>query len=167
MIISDPNTLLDVQTVREFKTSTGDAKTYNQFNTREFLESSLMHDFITPLISDAESFGKYSLLNNNTIAVTPSVNSDKNTISKMIINLNTTLSKMGYNSVSEFLTDNSSDKLIDLINNELKTYYNKLYKKIAKDLLALSESQTFKSVLGEDFKLKYTPESFKEFATRL
>lgn len=167
MIISDPNTLLDVQTVREFKTSTGDAKTYNQFNTREFLESSLMHDFITPLISDAESFGKYSLLNNNTIAVTPSVNSDKNTISKMIINLNTTLSKMGYNSVSEFLTDNSSDKLVDLINNELKTYYNKLYKKIAKDLLALSESQTFKSVLGEDFKLKYTPESFKEFGTRL
>lgn len=167
MIVSDPNTLLDVQTVREFKTSTGDAKTYNQFNTREFLESSIMHDFITPLISGAESFGKYSLLNNNTIAVTPSVNSDKNTISKMIINLGTTLRKMGYNSVTEFLTDNSSDKLVNLINNELKTYYNKLYAKIAEDLLKLSESPTFKTVLGEDFKLKYTPESFKEFTERL
>ena len=167
MIVSDPDTLIDLQTVREYKSATGDAKIYNQFNTREFLESSILHDFLTPLISAAEDFSKYGLLNNHTIAITPSVNSDKNTIGKMIINLNTAIKKMGYSNITEFIKDGNSDKLIELINNELKEYYNKLYKKISKDLELLSNSKVFKNVLGADFKLKYTPESFKEFQTRL
>ena len=60
------------------------------------MESSILHDFLTPLISSSEDFSKYGLLNNNTIAITPSVNSDKNTISKMVINIGTALQKMGY-----------------------------------------------------------------------
>ena len=167
MIVSDPDTLIDLQTVREYKSANGDAKIYNQFNTREFLESSILHDFLTPLISAADDFSKYGLLNNNTIAITPSVNSDKNTIGKMIINLNTAIKKMGYPNIMEFIKDGNSDKLIELINNELKEYYNKLYKKITKDLELLSNSEVFKNVIGADFKLKYTPESFKEFQTRL
>ena len=120
MIVSDPDTLIDLQTVREYKSANGDAKIYNQFNTREFLESSILHDFLTPLISAADDFSKYGLLNNNTIAITPSVNSDKNTIGKMIINLNTAIKKMGYPNIMEFIKDGNSDKLIELINNELK-----------------------------------------------
>ena len=109
------------------------------------------------------------MLNNHTIAITPSVNSDKNTIGKMIINLNTAIKKMYGNkaTIMDFIKDGNSDKLIELINNELKEYYNKLYDKITKDLKALSKSATFKSVLGTKFKLEYTPESFKEFQTRL
>ena len=169
MIVSDPDTLIDLQTVREYKSANGDAKIYNQFNTREFLESSILHDFLTPLISAADDFSKYGLLNNHTIAITPSVNSDKNTIGKMIINLNTAIKKMYGNkaTIMDFIKDGNSDKLIELINNELKEYYNKLYNKITKDLEALSKSATFKNVLGAKFKLEYTPESFKEFQTRL
>jgi hypothetical protein len=85
----------------------------------------------------------------------------------MIINLNTAIKKMGYPNIMEFIKDGNSDKLIELINNELKEYYNKLYNKIVKDLELLSNSATFKNVLGADFKLEYTPESFKEFQTRL
>lgn len=167
MIVSDPDTLVDIQTVREYKSVTGESKIYNQFNTREFLESSIMHDFLTPLISTTDDFSKYGLLNDHTIAITPSVNSDKNTISKMIININTALKKMWYNSVLKFLKDNDSSKLIELINSELREYYNKLYNKIKNDLKLLSNSPTFKNIIGTDFVLKYTPKSFKELNKRL
>lgn len=170
-IVSDPNILLDVQTVREYKSSLKDSKIFNKFNTREFLESSILYDFLMPLINPDTD---YNLPSKGAISITPSVNSDKNTISKMIINLEYVIKKLRYedtkggeSAIQKFLKNPDSSELIDYANSELKKYYSTMIDNINEDLKKLSESTIFKNVLGSDFILKYTPESYKELNEKL
>lgn len=174
-IVNDPNTFVDIQTVREFKPTYGDSKTYNQFNTREFLESSILYDFITPIVNSQG--GKYSLIKPGTIALTPSVNSDKNTISKLLINLQYELSKIvkpdgtqaypnPQTAIIDFIKD-SPEGFYNYINQQLGGYYSKIFKNIKDDLAILSETLPFKTVLGDDFKLDYSVQSYEDFNSRL
>lgn len=170
-IVSDPRTLLDIQTVREFKSKSEKSKIYKDFNTREFLESSLLYDFIYPLIDQKADF---NLPKDGAIAITPSVNSDKNTISKMLINLAYELTKMGYkdipgkeSSIQSFLFDTSYTNLYDYINNQLGNFYLKIIDNIQKELDKLSNSETFRKVLGENYRLIYNPNNYLELNQKL
>jgi len=102
------------------------------------------------------------------MAITTSVNSDKPTITKAIINLVNLLKFIDPNyspnskeTIIEFFKEDDS-ALKRLINTEFGTYYNKLVETLNDDLKKLSSSLTWKSIMG-DFILEYTPESFNEF----
>jgi hypothetical protein len=58
----------------------------------------MLYDFIMPLLSN--STNKYALAKTDAIAITPSVNSDKNTISKMIVNFKSILKGLGYDNIN-------------------------------------------------------------------
>lgn len=164
LTVSDPNTIVDIQTVREFKTQHGETKTYNAFNTREFIEGALLYDFIAPLTGNSS---EKALVNGNVVAFTPSVNSDKSTVSKMFTNLLPLFQKLYGNTAdaatvfAQFIKD-PSDKLIKFINDDLGSYYSKMITKIGNDLVQLSESSSWKERFG-NFVLEYNPESFKKF----
>lgn len=174
-IIQDPRTLVDIQTVREIKTADGETKTYNQLNTREFLESTILYDLFSPLTNIANKRG--NLVEKGYFSFTPSVNSDKNTISKAVINLKTELSKLVNDQgkplysnpdtiVEDFFSDTNSYPLLQYISSQLGDYYKTLYKKLDTDLQLLSDSETWKKTFPE-FVLRYSEKSFNLFNQKI
>lgn len=170
-IIQDPRTLVDVQTVREIKTADGETKTYNQLNTREFLESTILYDLFSPLINNTNKKG--DLVTRGYFSFTPSVNSDKNTISKAVINLKSELSKLINDQglplysnpdtiIEDFFSDANNYPLLEYISSQLEGYYKKLYRKLNSDLQLLSNSETWKKTLP-GVVLDYYESSFNKF----
>lgn len=166
-IINNPNLLLDVQSVREFKPAIKDAKKYNSLNTREFLESAILFDFLGPLVQDER---KYNLFSKGVIGTLQSVNSDKSTVAKLSVNLKELMSLINPSetSVDKFVTDESYlQPIYDLTAKELGTYYGKMLHKINEDLATISKTRIWADTIGSDFILNYSEASFNEFNERI
>lgn len=159
-IVQDPYTFVNIYTVRELKTQDGEYKLFNQLSSREFLESAITYDLIQPLIG--LETGKNNLSSKGILPIIPSVNSDKSTVSKLLVNLDHEVKKMGYSSIEEFISSTNNEPLLQYINKELGDYYSKLITKLNNDFKLFTNSPTYNRVFG-DFVLEYTPESLQQF----
>ena len=117
-------------------------KPVNKFSISEGIYSQFILDFISSLVdhsTDRNVFG------NGKVGVLSSVNSDKNTVAKLVLNLNqkkiTWINSNGERVSKELIRNNkiniTNKEFIELINYELGNYYYKHMKNVQSDWLTL------------------------------
>ena len=150
-MILDTKLLKGVYTAREYYDLLT-VRDHTKFNVNEFETSMFLYDFIGGLIPNND----YNrLIGNGTIALIPSVNSDKNTIGRILIDLNYRV-KIG--NEEKALRDLTPIQLEGLICRELGDIYRNVKSKINSD---------FNTVLaGTQNSLRYTQNSFDDFNER-
>lgn len=161
LLIQNPNVCRGLFSVRDYKNSEN-SKKYIQFSTREFLEDSFYNSFLKPLLDPSED--KYDLLKDDKIAIIPAVYSDKNTVTKMVIDLKPLLSSLGIvqgKAEILFKDEKYTAALKKFINEQLSGYYNKIIEKIKSDLKLLAKAPIFKTLaFNAESELEYTAESY-------
>lgn len=127
-------------TTKEYKSMVGN-KQHTQFTVAESIQGNFLYDFVGGFISVDNTSGK-KVIGNGTIGLLPSVNSDKNTIGRMILDLSQeckvegipSLTQLGKNKTWAELTVN---ELQQIISKELGQSYNKAYENVLKDFAVL------------------------------
>jgi hypothetical protein len=126
--------LEDVYVTME-KHDLSNTKPVNKFSISEGIYSQFVLDFISSLVdhsTDRNVFG------NGKVGVLSSVNSDKNTVAKLVLNLNqkkiTWINSKGERVSKELIRNNkiniTNQEFIELINYELGNYYYKHMKNV-------------------------------------
>ena len=105
------------------------------FTVSEFMHGAFMYDFVNGFISNTT--GSKKVFGNNTVSFYPSVNSDKGTMGRIVINLNETI-KTGPHAGKKFsqLTATEVDQQTAF---ELKQYYDKVHYKVQEDFGKLQQ----------------------------
>jgi hypothetical protein len=162
LLVQEPNLCRGLYSVRDYVTQYDESKKFIEFSTREFLEDSLINSFLNPLLITKEN-DRYNLLNNDTIAIIPAVYSDKNTVTKMIINLKPLLNKLGIKTTKDLLKNPNkyTPVLKKYINEQLFKYYDKVVTKISNDLKNLSKASIFRLIKFSG-NLEYSATSYNE-----
>ena len=122
-------------TSKEYKSMMGN-KPHTQFTVAESIQGNFLYDFVGGFISVDNTSGK-KIIGNGVIGLLPSVNSDKNTIGRMLIDLAEEcktdipgLTALGRNKTWAELT---VDELQQVISKELGDYYKQSYANVAND----------------------------------
>ena len=148
IMILDPKFFRGAYTAKEYY-DLSSSKDHTDFNVNEFATSMFMHDFIGGLMSTS-SYN--SLIGNGIIGFLPSVNSDKNTIGRILIDTN---QEVEINGQIKRVRDLNGSEFEMLISKELGSIYSRIIDKVNSD---------FETVLsGTGNILKYTDLSFKDF----
>lgn len=87
MAIFNPKVFKGIYTTRELRSNTVGNKAQTNFTVAEFIQGTFLYDFVGGLLSQDDYKGN-KVIGNGTVAFMPSVNSDKNTINRMAIDLN-------------------------------------------------------------------------------
>ncbi len=149
ILLQNPEILKEIYTTKEFYDSNGNSKQITAMTPSELTYYEIVYDFVGGLI---EREGKYPF-GNGIVAFLPSVNSDKGTIGKIVINLNAEVT-LG-NEITKRVRDLSIPELRVLISNELGKFYENMANQITNDWRTLENyiSQTIPDVksLGNDF----------------
>ena len=147
-MILDPKFFRGAYTAKEYY-DLSSSKDHTDFNVNEFATSMFMHDFIGGLMSTS-SYN--SLIGNGIMGFLPSVNSDKNTIGRILIDTN---QEVEINGQIKRIRDLNGSEFEMLISKELGSIYSRIIDKVNSD---------FETVLsGTGNILKYTDLSFKDF----
>ena len=137
-------------TTKEYKSLAG-SKPHTQFTVAESIQGNFLYDFVGGFMNVDNTSGK-KVIGNNVIGLLPSVNSDKNTIGRMILDLDqeckvpgiSTLTQLGRNKKWAELT---IDELQQVIAIELGRSYQKTYDNVIADFKQLQDwLSTVKSV---------------------
>ena len=102
LLVTNPGIIKEIYTVKELKNQSSN-KEYIDFNVGEFITSIFLHDFIGGLCSIDEQ--TRHVVGNGIIGLIPSVNADKSTIGRILIDLNEIIISGTINNV----TDNNND----------------------------------------------------------
>ena len=133
-------------TAKELKSPSGN-KPLTQFTVAEFAQSNFLYDFVGGLLNIE---GK-TTIGNGVVALLPSVNSDKTTIGRILLDLN---KKVKINGVEKPFKDLTEDELYEVARTELYTAYKKNFDKVRNDF----------SKLGQFIGVNIDPaNSFREF----
>lgn len=138
ILLNIPGLFEGVYTTKEFNDQSEGSKSSTDMNVSEMAYSQIVYDFVGGLMQREEPY----TVGNNHILLLPSVNSDKSTIGRIKINLNTVVSITNPNTgqiISKPLKDYKPQELEWLISRELGTMYSKMYNKIVKDWSILDE----------------------------
>ena len=127
LLVTNPGIIKEIYTVKELKNQASN-KEYIDFNVSEFTTSVFLHDFIGGLCSIDEQ--TRHVVGNGIIGLIPSVNSDKSTIGRILIDLNEII---GNKSLKEF----NNYELKALIASEFRKIYEKVQLNIDEDLILL------------------------------
>ncbi len=123
LLILDPDAFKGIYTAREYYDLTRSTD-HTDFSVKEFGSAMFVQDFIGGLCDNSDDFNP--LLGNGKIAILPSVNSDKNTIGRIIIDTTKTVNINGEDIQIRNLT---IDQLETFICKELgQLYSNILYR---------------------------------------
>ena len=114
-----PGVLKGIYTCKEFHDYSGENKETTSSSVQEMAYSEILLDYIGRLLTD------------NTIALLPSVNSDKSTIGRIIIDALTTID-------GKTIKDMTADDLHSVIMKELGTFYTKMKAKVNQDFDTIS-----------------------------
>ena len=90
MAIFNPKVFKGIYTTRELKSNTVGNKAQTKFTVAEFIQGTFLYDFVGGLIAQKD-YDSSKVIGNGIVAFMPSVNSDKNTINRMAIDLNATV----------------------------------------------------------------------------
>lgn len=130
LLIRNSEIIKGVYTAKEVLHQSG-TKDHTEFNTNEFANATIVHDFIGGLIPRNS---RNYILGNGIIGIIPSVNSDKGTIGRIAVDTN---AEVSFNHNGQFITkvirDLSRDELISFINFELGDIYAQSYRNIQND----------------------------------
>ena len=128
-------------TSKEYKAMMGN-KAHTQFTVAESIQGNFLYDFVGGFYSVDNTSGK-KIIGNGVIGLLPSVNSDKNTIGRMLLDLSLecgvdipSIRALGRNKTWAELTVN---ELQQVIAKELGDYYNKAYENVVKDYQRLQD----------------------------
>lgn len=165
LLITNPEIIKGVYTAKEIQHQTG-VKDHTKFNTAEFASATIIHDFIGGLLTRN---GRNDIIGNGVIGIIPSVNSDKGTIGRLAVDLNTVIEFIDRNgnSVIKAIKDLNRTELIDFINFELGDIYTKSYLNIQEDwnkiykYMATKYPETFGSLVNFPRDYLFNFEAFK------
>ena len=125
-LLNIPGLLEDIYTTKEFYNPSDKSKPTTAMNVNEMAYSQVVYDFIGGLMERSDA----NVVGNGHIMILPSVNSDKGTIGRLKINLNTPVYLDG---VQKPLKDFTSPELERLISQEFGKFYENMYHKIIND----------------------------------
>lgn len=125
-LLNNPKMLRGVITSREYK-GRDSAKRHTQFNVAESYFSSLVYDYVGGLVAHEGNDPRAGVS-----GFMPSVNSDKTTILKMLINMNDiSAAKKAYAQLSK-------EEIRSIINSEIGTCYTRIMDNILQDFAELA-----------------------------
>lgn len=123
LLMRRPEIFKGIYTTKEVKKDRK-SKSHTNFSVSEFAYAHTVVDYISGLLKP-----KYttSPIGNGVVALIPSVNSDKSTISRILIDLNQIVNGVA-------IKDMTDDQLMELIDSEFGTIYRNTYDNIQSDL---------------------------------
>ena len=151
MFLLQNGVIKGIYTAREFY-DLNQVQDHTKFNVNEFTSAMFLQDYISGLIP-RKSFS--SIVGDGVFAILPSVNSDKNTVGRLVIDGNREVIIGGQ---TKALKDLTAGELEGFINTEFKRFYDNVINKINKDINTILSTTTE--------SLKYTQESFDKFNER-
>ena len=163
LLILDPGVFKGVYTAREYYDLTRSTD-HTDFSVKEFGSAMFMQDFIGGLCNNGDQFNP--LIGNGVISILPSVNSDKNTIGRIIIDTRKTVNIDGKDIQIRNLTIPQFEQFIC---SELGQLYKKILLRTDEDWRKLmtfagdrilSKPQSRLSLNGENQAGKYNNEWF-------
>lgn len=150
ILLNTPGLFEGVVTVKEFSDQIEGTKPTTSMSSGEMAYSQIVYDFIGGLAKDKR------------VSFLPSVNSDKKTIGRILINIakNITITNQVEGIINKPLSDYTSEELELLINRELGTTYSKIYENIINtwslvDMLLVKEGIKEAPSLAHDFSLDF------------
>ena len=138
MLLNTPGLLEGVFTVKEYYDKENGSKNYTKMSAAEMAYSSIVYDYIGGLM---ENKAVNYTVGNGHVMFLPSVNSDKSTIGRLLINLNSVVN-------GKPLIQYTNSELKNLISKEFGTFYSNMYSKITQDWSVLDNF--IKSNLDKD-----------------
>ncbi len=146
LLILEPGILEQVYTAKEYS-DFDTTKSSTDMNPAEMAYSEIVYDFIGGLIDNPNS----KIVGKGKVLFLPSVNSDKSTIGRILVNLNKTVNLHGS---EKSLRDLNPKELQDLISFELGSAYSQIYDNIKSDFIKLQDFIALKGInidLAEDY----------------
>lgn len=126
LLIKNPKIFKGLYTAKE--AAGQDTKAHTEFTLNEFAYSTLVLDFMNGLLDT--KLNNRHIYGQGVVAFIPSVNSDKNTIGRMLVDLNQTVELEGNNIR---LKDLTPYQLQQVISSEFGTIYTNIYKAVEQD----------------------------------
>ena len=148
-LLTTPGLLEGIYTAKEFYNPSDKSKATTAMNVNEMAYSQVVYDFIGGIMERSDN----NVVGNGHIMILPSVNSDKGTIGRLKIDLNTPVYLDG---VQKPLKDFTSPELERLISQEFGEFYENMYYKIVSDWATLEDYMVHigypvKGLLASDF----------------
>ena len=148
-LLTTPGLLEGIYTAKEFYNPSDKSKATTAMNVNEMAYSQVVYDFIGGLMERSDT----NVVGNGHIMILPSVNSDKGTIGRLKIDLNTSVYLDG---IQKPLKDFTSSELERLISLEFGEFYENMYYKVVQDWAALEDYMVHigypvKGLLASDF----------------
>lgn len=148
-LLTTPGLLEGIYTAKEFYNPSDKSKATTAMNVNEMAYSQVVYDFIGGLMERSDT----NVVGNGHIMILPSVNSDKGTIGRLKIDLNTPVYLDG---IQKPLKDFTSSELERLISQEFGEFYENMYYKIVSDWATLEDYMVHigypvKGLLASDF----------------
>lgn len=148
-LLTIPGLLEGIYTAKEFYNPSDKSKATTAMNVNEMAYSQVVYDFIGGLMERSDN----NVVGNGHIMILPSVNSDKGTIGRLKIDLNTPVYLDG---IQKPLKDFTSSELERLISQEFGEFYENMYYKIVSDWATLEDYMVHigypvKGLLASDF----------------
>lgn len=150
-LLNNTKLLEGIYTAKEFYDPSDTSKPTTKMNTNEMAYSQLVYDYIGGLMERTDN----NVVGNGHIMILPSVNSDKGTIGRLLINTNTEV-YIG-NGISKPLKDCSSVDIQQLIALELGEFYENIYNQVIYDWYKVEDYITdqyhidIRGLLASDF----------------
>lgn len=138
ILLNTPGLLENVFTVKEYYDRENRSKSYTKMSAAEMAYSSIVYDYIGGLM---ENKSVNYTVGNGHVMFLPSVNSDKSTIGRLLINLNAVVN-------GKPLIKYTNNELKNLISKEFGKFYSNMYSKITQDWSVLDNF--IKTALNED-----------------
>lgn len=131
MSLMQPGVFIGIYTTREVKSPYGN-KPQTQFTVSEFSQSAFLYDFVDGLTVKKDVRGDV-VIGNGKVGLLPSVNSDKNTINRMCIDLMQKVISMHPELNGRQFIDLNSKELQTLTSEQLGHYFKAVNQNIQKD----------------------------------
>lgn len=131
ILLNTPGLLDEIYTVKEYYNPSDKAKAAKDMNVGEMFYEAIVYDFVGGLMPKEGNF----IVGNNKVMFLPSINSDKVTIGRLLINLNKVVTiDINGETISKPLKDFNSVELEALISREFGTMYKKTLSQVQSDL---------------------------------
>ena len=131
ILLNTPGLLDEIYTVKEYYNPSDKAKAAKDMNVGEMFYEAIVYDFAGGLMPKEGNF----IVGNNKVMFLPSINSDKATIGRLLINLNRVVTiDINGETISKPLKDFNSVELEALISREFGTMYKKMLSQVQSDL---------------------------------
>ena len=158
MSLMQPGVFRGIYTTREVKSPYGN-KPQTQFTVSEFSQSAFLYDFVDGFTTKKDVRGGV-VIGNGKVGLLPSVNSDKNTINRMCIDLMQKVISMHPELNGRQFIDLNSKELQTLTSEQLGHYFKAVNQNIQKDFDKLFNWVNNKYHLGifslEDINSRYS-----------